>query len=58
MEEPTIAGDQRFVGWLIKGSAHETKSGASVEHVEVDRHASSQDLSHSGHHICQEVKGI
>lgn len=50
-EEPTIAGDQCSVGRISECSAHEAKTGASVEHVEVDRHASPQNFSHGGHHI-------
>ncbi|KAG7222760.1 hypothetical protein INR49_016079 [Caranx melampygus] len=32
-EEPTIAWDQSFVGGISKCSAHEAKTGASVEHL-------------------------
>lgn len=54
-KEPTIAGDQRLVGGLIKSAALEAKTGASMEHIEADRHASPQNFSHSGHRICNKL---
>lgn len=49
----TVTGDLRLVAAKVHGSIHEPKVGSPMEHVQVYRDTSLQDLWHDRQHVCE-----
>lgn len=49
----TITGDLRLVAAKVHSSIHEAKVGSPMEHVQVYRDTSLQDLWHNRQHVCE-----